>query len=233
MARISFAMLAAGTLLLGGCAGTAYKPIQLDNTFYQDRQSVIGVAAEKVPEATAHMLGAQGLLDIAINQGNAGKMIERLKTIDVKRAATIPDNLADGMTRRGLKITKLATIDSATFPEFKPAANPEQYAPRDFKSLKAKGIDRFLHVSVRRLGTTRNYTGFIPAGPPRAVFAVTGQLVDVSTNKLLWYNAYELTAAIPEPWDQEPGYSNVSDTVLKNMLEGASQFERSFFATGN
>jgi hypothetical protein len=233
MKSIKFAALGAGALLLGGCAQVAYKPIPLNNTFWQDRQQVVGVASDKLPEATAHMTGAQGLLDIAINKGNAEKMIERLKTLDVKRAAGIQDNLADALSRRGLQVTKLQIIESATLPEFKAPANPEQYAQRDFSGLKSKGINRLLYVTVQRVGLTRGYYGFIPTGAPRAVFAVTGQLIDLADNRLLWYNAHETTAVIADPWDQEPDFPNVSEAVLKNLLEGATQFERSLFSTGS
>jgi hypothetical protein len=231
MRTTAFIFVPALVGVLSGCAGVQYKPIPVDPGFWQNRQAVIGVAAEKIPEADAHMTGNQGLLDIAINQSNAAKMIEQLKKLKVERAAAIPNNLADALGRRGFKTNKLATIDVATFPEFKPEANPELYAPRDFRGLTNKGIDRLLLVSVERLGTTRSYYGFVPMGAPRALFAVKGQVVDLKTNKLIWYDRYETTAAIPEPWDQEPDFPYVSTAVLKNLADGAAMLERSFFAT--
>lgn len=228
-ARVSVAVFVTA---LTGCAGVQYKPVAVDPGFWQDRQSVIGVAAEKMPDADAHMLGAQGLLDVAINRGNAGQLIEQLKRLDVGRAAAIPDNLASALARRGFKVEKLATLDISALPEFKPDANPEAYGPRDFRGLRSKGIERLLLVTVEKIGTMRNYYGFIPTSAPRALFAVKGQLVDLKTNRLIWYDRHETTAAIPEPWDQEPNFPNVSTAVLKNMAEGAGLLERSLFAMG-
>ncbi|HKP12537.1 MAG TPA: hypothetical protein VJZ91_10520 [Blastocatellia bacterium] len=226
--RLCVAALVVG---LSACAGVVRKPIAVDPGFWQDRNAVIGVAAAKMPEADAHMMGQQGLLDVAINRGNAGKMIEQLKRLDLKRAAAIHDNMAAALGRRGFKVEKLQAVDVATLPEFKIDASPELYAPRDFRSLSGKGVERLLLVSVEKIGTVRSYYGFLPTGAPRAMFAVQGQLIDLKTNKLIWYDRHETTAAIPEPWDQEPDFPNVSATVLKNMEEGAAVLERSLFMT--
>jgi len=225
--RTSVLALAA---LLGGCA-TGYKPIQLDASFWQDRQSVIGVVTETIPEPAAQMTGGQGLLDVAINQSNAGPMVDQLKRLDVKRAAAISENLAKGLSSRGIKVNQLATIDVKKYAEFKPEANPELYASRNFQELKGQGIDRLLLVSVVNIGTVRPYYGFIPMGPPRAAFTVKGQLVDLKDNKLLWYNTHRATSIIAEPWDQAPDFPNLSAAVLKNLSDGAALFERSFFTT--
>lgn len=228
-------MKAAGILaglavaVLAGCA-TPQKPIAVDPSFWQDRQAVIGVVSEKLPEADAEMTGQQGLLDVAINRGNAGKMIEQLKKLDVSRAASMTDNLASQLTRRGFKVQKLPTLDVAKLPEFKADANPELYAGRDFRGLASNGIDRVLVVTVEKIGTTRAYYGFLPTSAPRALFAARGQLVDLKTNKLIWYDRHQSTATIAEPWDQEPDFPNVSAAVLKNIGEGATQLERSLFA---
>ena len=224
-------LVAAFVVALSGCAGAPQKPIAVEPAFWQDRQAVIGVAGEKMPEADAEMVGGQGLLDIAINRGNAGKMIEQLKKLNVDRAAAIPGNLSDALTRRGFKVEKLPALDVVALPEFKAEANPELYAARDFRSLAGKGFDRLLVVSVEKIGTTRTYHGFIPTSAPRALFAARGQLVDLKTNKLIWYDRHQTTAAIAEPWDQEPDFPNVSSAVLKNMADGAALLERSLFAS--
>ncbi|HKB73722.1 MAG TPA: hypothetical protein VKC82_05560 [Burkholderiales bacterium] len=226
----SRALVLAWVALLGGCA-TGYKPIQLEASFWQDRQSVVGVVTETIPEPAAQMTGGQGLLDVAINRGNAGPMVDQLKRLDIKRAAAISENLANGLSGRGIKVNKLETIDVKKFPDFKHEVSPALYASRNFQELKAQGIDRLLLVSVVNIGTVRPYYGFIPMGPPRATFAVKGQLVDLKDNKLLWYNSQSATAVIAEPWDQEPDFPNLSAAVLKNLSDGAALFERSFFTT--
>ena len=228
-AGILLALVAA--VVLGGCAGIPQKPIAVDPTFWQDRSAVIGVASEKLPEADAEMMGQQGLLDVAINRGNAGKMIEQLKKLNLERAAAISDNLSTALTRRGFKVHKLPTLDVAKLPEFKAEANPELYAAHDFRGLASNGIDRLLVVTVEKVGTTRTYYGFMPTGAPRALFAARGQLVDLKTNKLIWYDRQHSTAPVADPWDQEPDFPNVSSAVLKNMADGAGQLERSLFAS--
>jgi hypothetical protein len=230
-----FIMLLTGcAFVLSGCAPVPYKPIALDETFWQQRQGTIGIAAEPVPESTAHMLGNQGLLDIAINQGNAKKLIERLKTADTQRMKEIPGNLARQLEARGFKVKRLsADFDPKKFPENKPATNPEKFANRDYSKLvTTEEIDRLLLVTVARVGTARGYNGFIPLGPPRASVVITGQIVDLKTNKLLWYSNREVSIPVSEPWDQEPDFQNVMAAVTKGIEDSANQYERSFLTPG-
>ncbi|MBL8512045.1 MAG: hypothetical protein JNM52_10420, partial [Betaproteobacteria bacterium] len=79
---------------LAGCV-TAYKPIQIDATFLQERSSPVGLATIKLPEPDVYFLGAQGLLDIGINRAAMSKVIDRTKTVDMSRAAAIGENLAN------------------------------------------------------------------------------------------------------------------------------------------
>ena len=231
MKTISSMMIAALIALLSGCSTVQYKPIAANESFWQDRKPVIGIVADKMPQADAEMWGNQGLLDIAINRGVAATMITQLQTLNLDRAATIHKNMADALERRGFKVVRFDPIDSETVPEFKIEKDPEQYSWKDYRSYASKGIDQLLVVRVVKVGTTRTYYGFIPTGPPRATFAATGKLIDLKTNKLIWYDSVQPTAVVPEPWDQEPNFPNVSAAVMKNMAEGSAALERSMFAT--
>lgn len=227
-------LLACCGFALSGCAPVRYKPIALDSSFWQQRQGVIGIASEPIPESTAHMLGNQGLLDIAINQSNAKNMSERLKTADTQRIKEIPDHLTKQLEARGFKVKKLDVgFDPKKFTEYKPVTNPEQFANRDYRQLAtAEEIDHLLLVTVARVGTARGYYGFIPLGPPRASVVITGQVVDLKTNKLLWYSNREVSIPIAEPWDEEPEFPNVMKAVAKGIEESANQFERSLLTPG-
>ncbi len=225
-------LLPALLLLMPGCAPIKQKPVSLDSGFWQEPKIVIGVAVEPIPQTDAYFLGNQGLLDIAINSSNAKPMVERLKSIDIQRGALIADNLANRLIARGFSVKRLEqTVDAKNYPERKSSANPEQFALRDFSALKKEGVDRLLLVTVERIGTERNYYGFIPQGPPRAIFTVKGQLVDLSTQKLLWFQREDDGTPISEPWDQAPDFPNVVEAVVANMDDAAGRFEHSFFAT--
>src|SRR5258708_17841718 len=89
----SRACVLAWVALLGGCA-TGYKPIQLEASFWQDRQSVVGVVTETIPYPVAQMAGDQGLLDVAINRGDAAPMVDQLIRLHLQPAPAISQNLA-------------------------------------------------------------------------------------------------------------------------------------------
>lgn len=229
--NLSGIIAAAALALLSGCSHVVYKPISVDAKFWQDRSGTIGVAVETMPEPETHMIGPQGLLDLAINVGNAKPLSTKLKSIDIKRVAAIPDNFASRLDARGFSAKRLADpVDIKNYPEYRASEAPEKFAPRDFSSLQRDGIDRLLLITVERIGTVRNYHGFIPLGAPMAVVTLKGQLIDLKTHKLLWYERMDSTAAVAGDWDQEPEFPNVLEAVSRNIESSATQFERAFFA---
>jgi hypothetical protein len=215
--------------LLVGCA-TVTKPVALKSNFWENKQQAIGVAITKSELPTATMTGAQGLLDLAINRGNAKSLIAYLEKLELPKLSSVPTDFATQLQARGFNVKKIEQpIDNATLSKFSGKSETAQFAELDYTKLKLDGIDRLLVVSVERVGTTRNYYGFIPTGPPQADLALKGQLIDLKTNELLWYISDVSALPIAEPWDQ-PSFENVSTSVKTNVDQGIEKFEQSFFA---
>lgn len=231
MRRILAAMsVAAAVLLTSGCASVTPQ-MSVNSKFWQNRQSTIGIAQTTTPAATAHMEGQQGLLDVAINQGMASDLNKKLETVETTRANNIPSNFAKLLTDRGFSVKTLAAgFDDSKLPDFKKESGSSGYfAAKDYRGLKSEGIERLLVVKVRRVGTARPYYGFIPLGGPSAVFDVSGQLVDLNTNELLWNNDSTSRTVVPDPWDQPPSFDNIVNAVRQEMEKGSTAFERRFF----
>ena len=70
MGRRYLVALVLGASVLAGCA-TVQKPIPATRALFDNKERVVAVAIEKMPEPGQVMLGNQGLLDIAINRANA------------------------------------------------------------------------------------------------------------------------------------------------------------------
>lgn len=225
-------LVAGAALALSACSMVQYKPISVDNTFWQTREKSIAVVATNVPEPEHHMLGQQGLLDLAINMAAASSLREKLKKLDTSRANLIDKNLAQRLGARGFKVTPVEQrLDRTKLVKFDAPKPAEQYSPYDFRSYKTQGYDYVLFITVNQIGTQRSYYGFLPLGAPLATFSAVGQLVDTRDNKLVWYGSESSVVPIPDPWDQSPDFANAMTTVTKNMEESAVRLERSLFAT--
>lgn len=224
-------MMAGATLLTTGCA-TVTPQVAVGSKFWENRQGTIAISQAAIPAPAAFQEGSQGLLDVAINQGMASDLNKHLQTLSTARAAAIPDNFSRLLTDRGFSVKKLdKPVDESALPDFKQASGTGGvYAKKDYRSLKSEGVDRLLVIQVKRSGTARPYYGFIPLAGPSVVFDVTGQLIDLSTNELLWNHDGTNRALVPDPWDQPPTFGNITASLTEQMEKGSAAFERTFFA---
>jgi hypothetical protein len=217
--------------LLNGCATTT-KPVSLAPSFWENKQQSIAVAVTKSNPPDATMTGAQGLLDLAINKGNAKQLIAYLAKMDLPKLAALPNDFTTQLQARGFNTKKIdEPIDVTKLAKFSgKSTETQQFSEYDLSKFKEQGIDRILLISVNRVGTTRNYYGFIPTNPPQADLALTGQLVDLKTHELLWNTTVVNNSPVAEPWDQAPNFDNVGVAVKSNLDQGVEKFEQSFFS---
>jgi len=217
-------------LMLVGCA-TVQQPVSLSPSFWENRQQTVGVAVTTSTPPTAMMLGQQGLLDIVVNRANAKSLIEFLEKMEIARLKTIAKEFSDQLTARGFNVKTIdEPIDVSKLEKFSGKSEGTSFAQLDFRKLKTDDMDKLIVISVNRVGTVRNYYGFIPLDAPQADLSLTGQMVDLSNNQLLWYTVENKTMPIPEPWDQAPSFENVAGAVLANVDQGLESFQQSFFA---
>jgi len=77
---------AIGLLLLLSACATVNQTVPLKNEFWSQTDRTVTVALAKLPDTQAHKAGAQGLLDIAINEAMADELTKALKTITLNNS---------------------------------------------------------------------------------------------------------------------------------------------------
>lgn len=223
--RLVLAVLGAA-VLSAACAPTR---ITVKPEFWQDRQSRIGVALTPRPEAGAHKVGAQGLLDMAINAGMAADLKAHLQTVDVTEFDRIRDRFASELARRGMNVVVLpGYLDPSTYPaRGEDAPKIENGYERDLTALRAEQkLDAVVLLQVRRYGTIRSYYGFIPISAPFGFFEAKGQMVDLRTGSLVWQTQLsEQASMVPArgEWDQPPAFPNLT-AALRTAIANGSEF---------
>lgn len=216
-----------------GCA-TAPGPRPMQSDFWSQTGQSVVVALTQLPETAAHKVGAQGLLDIAINNAMADDLSNALKTITLDDSyGQARSEVVKRLQERG--ITSSFTekmIDVASLPDFGGADKSGAYAAKDFRSLKEDlGADRLLLFTVIAVGTQRSYYGFVPTSRPVAVLSARGEMIDLHTNEVLWRDVTLNTAPIADPWDEPPEFQNVKAAVQGVIVEGRAAMVEKFFAS--
>jgi hypothetical protein len=217
---------------LGACATVRQVPMKKE--FWSETDRSVTVALAKLPETAAHKAGAQGVLDIAINNAMADDLSNALKTITLDGSyGQARSEVVKRLGEKGIKSSFTdKMIDLASLQDFNATDDSRSYAAKDFRALKADlgGSDRLLLFTVVAVGTQRKYYGFVPISNPVAVLRARGELIDLQTNEVLWRANTSNTAPIADPWDQPPDFQNVNAAVQKVILEARGAMINKLFA---
>jgi hypothetical protein len=228
--------LAAAAGLLSLLSACAVNPtVQMKSEFWTQTDRSVVVAIAKLPDTAAHKVGAQGLLDIAINNAMADDLSTALKSITLNDSyGKARSEIVRRLQEKGIKSSFTEKmIDTASLQDFSSDDKSRSYAAKDFRPMKADlgGTDRLLVFTVVAVGTQRSYYGFIPISGPVAVLRATGEMIDLQTNEVLWREQTSNTAVIADPWDQPPEFKNVNAAVQKVIEDARRAMVDKLFAT--
>jgi hypothetical protein len=213
-------------VLLSACAPTR---MAVGPSLWNQKEAHVGVAIVAYPESAAHKVGAQGLLDIAINTGLASELKAHLLTLKPDEFDAIRDRFTAELRTRGLQAKAvLSPVNLDTYGKFaKPAGGSGEFFEKDLKTLaETESVDLLVLLSVTRFGTIRSYYGFIPLGAPQGFCQTSGQLIDLRSNQLIWRTTepeHESMVGTDGPWDQAPHYPNLT-TAIKRAVVNAQEF---------
>jgi hypothetical protein len=218
-------------LLLSACA-TVGESVPMKNEFWSQTDRSVSVALAKLPDTQPHRAGAQGLLDMAINEAMADELSKALKTITLTDSyGEARSEVVKRMQEKGLKASFVdKPLDVSALQEFRTEDKNRTYALLDYRPLKAEfGSDRLLVFTVVQVGTIRSYYGFIPTSRPSAILNARGELIDLQTNEVLWRDTTSNSAQIDDPWDQPPDFKNVDAAVRKVIADARKAMVEKLF----
>ena len=219
MKRVIVVLLWLSAAVLAGCATQG--PIPLDKSYWSHKPGSVGVVVVKMPKPATLRVGAQGLLDQAINSAMADSLTKHLNALSMDDFRAGGNAVAKHFSNQGiptkfipeeLDLTTLAKVEQ-----------PQKgYAKVDFSALKARyGVDQLVVLEVVAAGTIRSYYGFIPTSAPKGYFSCRGLLVDLSNNKLLWVGTSVQQVVVEAPWDQsDENYPHIDTAFYRAMSDG-------------
>lgn len=230
-------------LFLSGCAGTM-KNVPLPQDFAA-KKGTVGLVFLTTPEhpkpsAMYYNIGAQGLLDTAINRSIAGKLIDRLEKEDISPLVkqhyltVFNDALSlngfqvktsDGVYDHKLlkRVDREMVKDSST--KFIFSSYTYDYAPI-FEELKT---DYLMILEVYRFGVGRNYFGFVPTGSPKAWTALKCSLVERTSNSVIGQHFARILEEVNGEWDEPPEYPILMKAVSVSFEKSVDEIFTNLF----
>jgi len=211
--RLIFLFLA--TAWLTGCASPQL-PIALEDTMWSERDKTIGVAVVELPKPSVQLTGNQGLLDLAINTGLASGLRSKVETWELASMESVPQHLVDELNARGYKAKTLPPIKLA---DFKESGAKLGYAKHDFTPLRQQQVDKLILITLYVAGTQRSYYSVIPTSDPLTQVGGMTQVIDLTDNRLAFYEPFATVRAADGEWDEGPEYPNLTNAFYQALDE--------------
>ena len=179
-------------LALTGCV-VIQEPIPLSPTFYQNTHKTVGILKIEPPKASVSFSGSLGVLEYLIVEGINSNLNDFLSKIIFPEYNNGINSIADDLKTAGFNTVMIKKpISREALSNLKDPSNGN--SSNDFSHYqKRHQLDYLLIINIASVGTEQGYYSVIPITPLNAQSRVSGQMIDLTTNKFIWYDA-ELTA---------------------------------------
>jgi len=225
--------LVIATALIAACAAPPAQTVALSNSFWQEKTARIGVVLVEVPKGAVHMVGPQDALDRAIANATDARLRDYLQTLLPREFHQVGELFLERLQAKGYAVSLISQpIERSRYVALQ-AKGSTKLNDHSITALQAQyGIDRLLVLSIDRFGAFRDYFVFVPTAAPTAMFQVSGELIDLTRNQVLWRVSMaekQNLLAVEGRWDQPPDYPNLTQTIRCAEHDAAVYLQSAFF----
>lgn len=216
-------------MILGlvACASVPQQqPVELPADYFKQSPGRIGVVMS-VPAPDTAFPGAGCLLCYATASAMNSSLTTAVKAWPVEDVQALKNEMVTLLRARGVQAIALEQpLMLNTLPDRQAELG---FARKSFATLaKSASVDRLLVINVQALGAWRNYASYIPTGAPQAVFKGEAYLVDAGTDRLEWFDKFDLALAAEGEWDEAPKFPGLSNAYFQVLERGKDQIKKSF-----
>jgi hypothetical protein len=189
------------------CASCASKIPLTKNYFSSEKR--VGIIQIETP-INNYREGSQGLLDIAVTQGDKYAKALQIADKNLKATERIYNGYIDHYTDKGKELIVIDTIiDFERLNTFsKPSGTKKKYYKYNINFLKDQyNIDELLLVETH-YGLLISYYGFIEIGR-FGHCQIFSQIIDLNDNSLLFKGKTAVNNPINGNWNAPPDYDNL------------------------
>jgi hypothetical protein len=213
-------------LYLSGCAAPQ-PPVSLSKEFFQNSNLSVGVVTRQPATPAFATEGDVRLLDWAIIAAATASLNQHVKTLDLAEFKEVENEIAEILRQKGFAVQVIPE-----FPDMEKLKSFSDPDPKDTVYFAAKdmtplsqdlGVNFLLMLDVYRAGFARPYSGFIPLAAPRAVFDLRGELVDLKSNRLLWYAGINKANSPDGGWDEAPAFPGLTNSFYVSLEEAKKE----------
>jgi hypothetical protein len=237
------------TIILSACA--ANKGITVDESFWNDRRTAIGIVFASLPEPEVTVkIGSTTMsrkertlvMSRRYQQDfNREPMILRdqrdlwhyLDSHEVDEMTSIVDVLAERLEAQGFRPVRIKQqIDLEQVPDYVPETSG--YGVRDFrKTSGVQGLDLLIILHVQRYGVYCYYLDYHNIYTDVNI-ELAGEMVDLKTNRLKWRSPFRpgwIKRTVPCKCEDPNSYPLIIEEIGGALVEAAGNVADDFFSS--
>lgn len=215
MKKIALAALIISSSMFVGCAVTPQSPVALSENFYSNKETLVGVYMDELPETKTHIVGAGCLLCIATAAAANSKLTTHLNTLGTDELADLDENLVEVISEKGVKASLIMTpINFDKLGKFK--SDEPNVAKKDFTPLKEElGVDKLIVIDLNAAGAYRPYSSYVPTGDPVGTVMGLAYTIDLNTNQYELYENIDIKVSAEGEWKEPPTFPGVTNAYYE------------------
>jgi len=198
-------------IILLGCSileGCTPPNVPLTDSFWQNSQQKMTVATVVPPTPGMYKKGPQGVVDMMISYAADEDFTNYISKTDLTWYGNFKADFIKELQKRNMQ--------ASIYPDNIPIKQ------KDYSSIFAQtNSNNLLLIRLEALGAVREYYGFIPLDAPKGYCVLSGELINLQNNQVLWRDRVELSQPVSGKWDQPQHYPNFSDAL--NAVEYSAQ----------
>lgn len=226
-------LIALNLILAGVLTGCSAPNVDVSKSFWENKNQQVDIARSPAAQNQAQFypVGAQGVLDIVINKSVNGSMNKMLTEYNGHQVILNARSIfLTELKKNHIKARIVDVVDASKLSRSHEAA--AQYSTRDYRALSQKyGSDKLLTITIDQLAETRNYYSFIPTDAPHAICVITGRLINVKDNHILWRHTVAVVTDIQKPRHNQQNFyaainqaaQNATQNLANNFVENAKK----------
>ncbi len=168
-----------------------------------------------LPKITTGFPGAGCLLCYGVASAANASLSKQVETYQAKQLVGTRDSLVSQLKAKGVEVVVIDTlIASSKLPKLKAPSNP--YIKNDYSIYKKQyDVDQLLVVTFTTVGVLRNYSAYVPVGPPIAVISGQFYMIDTKTNNYSLFNPLNITKSSEGEWDKPPKFPGITNAFYQ------------------
>jgi hypothetical protein len=214
-------------VFLSAC--TMNNSISLPEQFWQQKHKKIIVARLPAVVPKLHKQGQEGLVDIVINDVVTSNFNKQINTYSMGWYRSLQASFYKKLQQRRMNARLLSeALDNKNFNYTN--QDITRFSERDYRALAVDlHADQLLLIRVNSVGALRQYYGFVPLTEPVAYCDVQGDLIDLTTNQVIWRGHGTVSVPMAAEWNQPPNYPIFMQALDEAVAKASSQLMSSFF----